>query len=37
VVPQRLDDAEYWAMKDQPEQLAKLIGDYAASRWAAKR
>ena len=33
----RLNDAAYWAMKDQPDTLAALISDYATARLAAKK
>jgi pimeloyl-ACP methyl ester carboxylesterase len=33
---QRLPDAAYWAMKDQPDSLAAIISRFAAARLAAK-
>jgi hypothetical protein len=29
----RLPDSGYWAMKDQPDTLAAIIGDFAAARF----
>ena len=33
----RIPDAAYWAMKDQPDTLAAIIGEFAAARIAAKK
>lgn len=33
----RLSDSAFWAMKDQPDTLAAIIGDFAAARFAAKK
>lgn len=33
----RLPDSGYWAMKDQPDTLAAIIGDFAAARFGAKK
>ena len=32
----RLPDSGYWAMKDQPDSLALIIGEFAAARFGAK-
>ncbi|MEQ1832417.1 MAG: alpha/beta fold hydrolase [Candidatus Eisenbacteria bacterium] len=32
----RLPDSGYWAMKDQPDSLAAIIGEFAAVRFGAK-
>ena len=33
----RLGDSGYWAMKDQPDSLAAIIGEFAAARFAVKQ
>ena len=33
----RLNDAAYWAMKDQPDTLSALISDFSTARLAAKK
>lgn len=33
----RVADAAYWVMKDQPDTLAAIIGDFATARIAAKK
>jgi pimeloyl-ACP methyl ester carboxylesterase len=33
----RLPDAGYWAMKDQPDSLAAIIGQFAAARFGAAK
>jgi hypothetical protein len=34
---QRIPEAAYWVMKDQPDTLAAIISEFAAARIAAKK